>query len=199
MSDDLIKRAPDKVLSTHTDEDKIIAYLQGDTKRKRLSPKLQQKYDRYRHCSDLIRRYGSRLKVVPMMEKEYGISYAQASRDFVNTQRIFATTQETNQAFWVDILIGMILEDRAKAIKNEDFRAAATMLRTFKETIKELVGPADVIPYEKLIPPKMVVGFFPETLNVDNPDNLDELIESFKKKIKTNTVDIDAEDVEIED
>ncbi|MFY0628695.1 MAG: hypothetical protein JXR07_20550 [Reichenbachiella sp.] len=200
---DIILPAKNIIMSTKTtDEDKIVMYLQGKLKRTELSKKMEEKLNRYNHCADLIKKYGSRLKVVPMMVKKFNLpetSYSepQAYKDFNATQQIFGTTQQHNQQFWVDILLGQIMQNMKKARKAGDYKSVAAFTREMRTTIKELMGTADVIPYEKLVPPVPVVGFFPDSLNVNVPSDLDYQIELLKKsKISRVVQDIDYEKVD---
>ncbi len=195
MSDE-IQLAPNKLMTTKTtDNEKLIWYLQGKLKRTDISKKLEEKLSRFNHCADYIKKYGSRLKVVPMMEKKFGLSTAQAYRDYNDTQQVFATTEQNNQAFWVDMLLGDIRQALKAARKDEDHKAVAALIKTMKETIKELLGDASAAIYDDLVPPVPVLGFFPEELKVPMPDDLQEQLKRFKVKKKTNTIDVEFEEV----
>lgn len=195
---DEIQKAPNKLLTTkNTDNEKLIWYLQGKLKRTDLSSKVEEKLDRIMQTSDLIRRYGSRMKVVPMLEKLFDISTPQAYRYFNDTQAVLATTEQHNQTFWVDILLGDIRENIKKAQLKGDYKSVTALIKIQKETIKELLGDADAAKYDELNPPVPVLGFFPEELKVKMPDNLDALINEFKKtKTKIPAVDVDHEEIE---
>ena len=68
MSD--IQKSPPKLLTIqNTDRERLVSYLQGNTDREQLSPKLQQHVDRMYICADLIRKWGTRLRVEPMLIK----------------------------------------------------------------------------------------------------------------------------------
>jgi hypothetical protein len=184
-----------KSLNTHSDTEKIIQYLQSGDTDIQLSADLEQILKRYTKCADLIKQYGSRLKVVPMMMQLFQISQAQAYRDFDNTSYVFGSTPRTSKDFYLDLLIGNIVETRTKAMTKDDFRAAAAcdknMLAVLQEYFKD-----QSIPWEKVQPPNMIFGFFPELTKVDVPDNWNEVIQ---KLIARKTKAIDADYTEIKD
>lgn len=194
MSDlEPIKRAPNRILNTHnTDKEVLVAYLMGKLDRTELSPKLEQKLNRMYTCADLIRKWGTRLRVEPMLIKYIQgatgekISRQTARNIFDDTQEIFAVTNQSNsQQFWVDILLGEIMADKKKAAADGDHRAVATYDKLMKDTIKELMGTMDATIYERIQPPKVTLGYFPEELKVDKvlPDHeLKKLIEKLKSK-----------------
>ena len=129
-----------KLLTTHTDVETLALYLMGKMSGQ-LSPKLAQKLRRLEVCADLIRQYGSRLKVVPMMvhlygekkltklkesdqetldgyevKREGGYSERTAYSDFNEAQELFATTTQTDKRpFWVDLIFGEIMKTKRMA------------------------------------------------------------------------------------
>jgi len=188
-NNDIILPAPNKLLTTHnSDDDKLVAFLLGKLERTDLSPKLEEKLENMNVCADLIRKYGSRVKVTRILQTNHDISRATAYRLFDDTQRIFGVSQVHDQQFWVDVLLGSIMEDIRLARTKQDFRAVASLTRVMKDTIKEFLGSADASLYERIQPPKPVLGFFPDELkNPDIPkddDELKKLIREFKKKKK---------------
>lgn len=131
-----------KLLTTHTDVETLALYLMGKMSGE-LSPKLAAKLRRLEVCADLIRQYGSRLKVVPMMvhlygekklkklkesdqeildsyepKREGGYSERTAYGDFNEAQELFATTTQTDKRpFWVDLIFGEIMKTKRMAEK----------------------------------------------------------------------------------
>lgn len=190
MIGDEIKPALPKVLTTHnTDVEIIVQHLQGKLKRSMLSDMIKEKIDRMHIISDLIRQYGSRLKVVPMIEQDMGISKSQALRLFNETIQVYSTVsaQEKGRDLWIDILLGQIMEGMKKSLLKQDFKAHASYVKTFKDTIVDLIGDAEAAKYDKVQPPPIVIGFFPELVmgNVTEEELL-KAAQDFRRKKKEN-------------
>lgn len=189
-----IRHAPIKLLTTHnSDEDKLRLHLQGKLERHELSPKLQEKVERIVATSELIRKYVSRLKVCPMLEKSMNLSRAQAYRLYEETQRLFGETSIKNQQFWLDIQMGAIEEDIAACRMLKDYRSVAALRKLQVDLIEKLMGSGDAQLYERIQPPEFVVGFFPRSMKMPLPKDkeLRKLVSEKLQKI--------AEDVEYEE
>lgn len=182
-----------KALNTHSEVEQIIQYLQSGDKDVALSPDLEAILKRYTYCADLIKQYGTRLKVVKMMMTTYKYSQAQAYRDFENTSYVFGSTPRSSKDFYLDLLLGNIVETRTKALSREDYKAAAAcdknMLAVLQEYFKD-----QSIPWEKVQPPNMIFGFFPELTNVVVPENWQDVISKLISK-KNKVIDTDFSDV----
>lgn len=178
-----IQKAPNKILNLHnSDIDKITAYLLGKMPRTDLSPALEEYIDKMYVCSDLVRQWGSRLKVVPILMTKYDISRPTALELFERTQYVFGSTAKSSQAFYVDILFEDIKKGMNKALKSGDMRSYAQLTKQFADAIKEFTGSADALLYENFEMQPIIIGFFPELFKgVDLPDNLEEQIEKLKK------------------
>ncbi|REE01121.1 hypothetical protein [Marinoscillum furvescens] len=208
MSD--IQKAPPKLLTIqNTDRELLVSYLRGNIPRAQLSPTLQTHVDRMYICADLIRKWGTRLRVEPMLIRYIKdatgstISRSTARNIFEDTQQIFSVTNQSNsQQFWVDILMGEIMATKKKAEAAEDYRAAVSALKVMKETIKELMGTMDASIYERIQPPKIILGYYPEELRVDKvlPDHeLKKLIDKLTQKKRQKLYDQVEEAQTIED
>lgn len=196
-----IKPATIKLLTTHkSDDDKLVLYLQGKLQRTELSPKMEEKLDRMLTCADLIRSYGSRQKVTSMMQSITGLSQASAYRIFDDTQRIFGTSAAHDQQFWVDILLGQIQEEIKRARAEGDGKTVASLLKTMKETIKDLLGSGDAGLYDRIQPAVPVIGYWPEELRTKvttDPEKLKKLIDNFKKSKRKKGYEDEAEEAQI--
>lgn len=190
-----------KQLTTRSETDEIIAYLQfsGDTdKTPKLSKKLKEKLDRLYYCADLVKVYGSRYKVCPMLMKKFDISRATADRDFHDTQVVFGSTLKSSKDFWLDVLMGFMIETRTKALVKGDFRSVAQVEKNMKDAIKDLAGDKDTLPFDQVQPVQVMVGFFPELTKVELPDDLDAQLKQLLKSRKTAKFDhLDIPDAEI--
>lgn len=175
-----------KILTTKTDNEKIIEFLIQDGDDIRLSKSLQEKLERMDFCHDLIKKYGSRTRVAPQIMKMYAVSKAQAYRIFQDTQDVFGSTQKTSREFWLDILLGFMMESREKASKKGDFRSVSAIEKNMASAVEKLAGNKDSVPFEKVQPPPIMIGFFPETLKVELPDDWEEQVKKIiqpKRKI----------------
>lgn len=174
-----------KKLTTKTDEDIIKQHLISGGEIP-LSKSLQEKFERMDFCRDLIKKYGSRTRVAPQIMKMYGVSKAQAYRIFESTQDVFGTTQKTSREFWLDIILGYIMQDMQKASLKGDWRSVGVMQKNMIAAVEKLAGDKDSIPFEKVQPPPIMIGFFPETLKVELPDDWEEQVKKIiqpKRKI----------------
>lgn len=186
-----------KQLTTKTDNEKIIEFLIQDGDEIRLTKKLQEKLDRMDHCRDLIKQYGARTRVANILMKNYQISRAQAYRLFQDTQDVYGATQRTSREFWLDILMGFMIDDRQKALLKQDFRSVATIEKNMITAVEKLAGDKDTIPFEKVQPPQVIIGFFPETTKVELPDDWEAQVKQIiKPKRKIDQVMHDAQIIE---
>lgn len=186
-------------MNTPTDVDLILHHLSDKSGESKLPEDLKKKLDRLHFCADLIRQHGSRLKVVPILRKKYDISQRQAYQDFQDTQEIFGSTPPSSKDFWVDILLGFIMETRHAAFQKKDFRAVTAAEKNLFNTIAEFFK-GDQIPYDKIQPPPILLGFFPELSNVQIPADLDDQVKKLvaEKKIQIERIP-EAEIIEEEE
>ncbi len=196
-----------KQLNTWSDADEIKAYLYADTNERRvptLSTSLARKLRRMETAAELLRKYGSRQRVVGMLLKlstytEMGSdSRATAYRDVDDAIDVFGTEHRKSKAFYVDMLFEMMYSTREKALAAQDLKTVVACEKNIKDAVKDFLGDKEAVDWSKLQPPRFMVGFFPELLNVPLPDNLDQELEKFfaSKRKKGLTV-TDAEDVQI--
>jgi hypothetical protein len=189
-----------KKLTTKTDDEIIIEHLNRDGDKKPLSPALQKKFEMMDTCRDFIRQYGSRLRVTRLMMNTYGISKAQAYRIFESTQFVFNTSAQTKPEFWLDIILGFIIDDRQKALLKKDYKSVAAMQKNMITAVKELAQDSKAIPFENVQPVPVMIGFFPQLTKVQLPEDWeDQVKELVKPKRKIDQVMHDAQIVEEED
>jgi hypothetical protein len=186
-----------KELNTKTDNEKIIEFLTQDGDDIKLSKTLQLKIERMDFCHDLIKKYGSRTRIAPLIMSKYHVSKAQAYRIFQDTQDVFGSTHRTSREFWLDILLGFMMDSRQKATIKGDFRSVAAIEKNMASAIEKLAGTKESIPFEKIQPAPIMIGFFPETLKVDLPDDWEEQVKQIIKPKRT--IDRLAHDAELID
>jgi hypothetical protein len=170
-----------KKLTTKTDNEKIIEFLLQEGDDINLSKSLQLKIERMDFCHDLIKKFGSRIRVAPQLMRKYDVSKAQAYRIFQDTQDVFGSTQRTSREFWLDILLGMMMESREKATLKGDFRSVQSIEKNMASAIEKLAGTKDAIPFEKIQPAPVILGFFPESMKVELPDDWEDQVKQIIK------------------
>lgn len=178
-----------------TDGDQIIAHLQGLAE---LPERLKPKLERLEVCADYIRQHGGRRKVIPMLVKEFGISRMQAYRDYDDSLDVFGATTKLSRPFFTEDLIGMIKRTYAVCMKKQDYKTAAALVKTYKDTIKELMGDEEGIPFDKIQPPQINIAFMPSSLEVkiDEAEMLKELKKIGIPEDSMPIIDIQPEDTE---
>ncbi len=184
---DEIQRAPNKVLSTKTiTEDVLVQFLMNKLERTDLTDKLQEYVENMRTCAKLIRKYGSRLKVEPMLEKLFAISPRTARTLYDRTTRLYRKDQPPlDREFWIDIHLGDVRKGIKKALKDGDIKAYASLMRIQHEIIKDFMGTNDAAMYEQFEMPELELAFTPEIFkNNSLPEDLDAQIEKLKKSKK---------------
>ena len=200
MSDDIIKVAPFKLLTTHNStEDQLRLYMMGKLPRTMISPALEKKRQEIKICDDLIRKYGNHSKVCDFLMETHGMSYGKATKLFEKTQRILGSAITHDQKYWVDILIGGIVDDISKAKIKQDYRSVASLRKTMMDAIERLLGSADAALYEKIQPVVPVLGHWPEQLKTGvptDPVELKKLIEKFRNAKKKKAIDSLSTDIE---
>lgn len=177
------------LLTQKSDPDKIIDYLMHpDDERYSLSPALAVKLDRMRDCRDLIKKHGSRTTVIPLLISEFNVSNSEAIRIFNETLEVFNATASTNgRDFYIDMLLGFMIETRNKAYSKRDFMAAAKSEKNMLDLIKEFLGTNDAKVYENIQPPNVTYLFDPGKLGVTLPDDLDYQISKILERKRGNT------------
>lgn len=201
MSDEIMRRPP-KQLTQKSDRDQIVSYLIHGDERVQLSEPLAAKLRHMEDCADLIRQWGSRLKVVPIIMKRHGLTRSQALRIFEETQIVFGTTQQNTREFWIDILMGELMEDKKKAQLAGNMTAVASIQKNMIHIIEKLMGKLDTTIYDKINPPPITIAFIPEKLKVPNMPTEQQLDEIFKKlmaKKRERIYDQFTEDAEIKE
>lgn len=169
MVPETVQRAPNKMLTTRSDDDEIVRHLLGRAERHEMSPAVQNKFAMMQACEKLIRKHVSRSKVIPLLETQLEISQTTAYKLFADTQRLFGETSIKNQPFWVDIELGALEEDIQAAKVLKDYKSVAALRKIKADFILKAMGSGDAQLYETIQPPPFVIGFFPRSMKVKLP------------------------------
>lgn len=184
-----------KKLTTKTDDELIIEHLLQDGDKKPLSAALQKRFEMLDTCRDFIQQYGSRLRVTKLLMSTFKISKAQAYRVFESTVFVFGSSQKSSsREFYLDIILGFIMDDRKKALLKQDYKSVAAMQKNMITAIEKLAGDSKALPFENVQPPQVMIGFFPELTKVQLPEDWEAQVkELIKPKRKIDRVISDAE------
>lgn len=194
MNDDFIQRYRRQV-NTHSDLDIIAKHLAGELPDAQVSQAVLDKEKRLLMAKELRERYLTRLKVVPKLVENFKISESTARRDFDDACFLFGRTTFSSRDFYIDILIGWIRETRELAKKKSDAKSMATCDRNFKDLIRDFFGDNETPPFEDIQPPNIMIGFFPELLNVQLPDNWKQQVAALLAKKRGRDLDIQDADI----
>ena len=180
-----------KLLTTHSDVDLIIQHIENPDAGTALSEKLEEKLKRIQRCHALTTEHGSRIKVVPELEKEFSISFSTALRIYEDTQLVFAHKLPKRE-YWIDIALGRVFETWKMAKDAKDIRGMNAADANMIAIMEKFLQSADRIPYEEFKNPKFIFGFFPQLSKVKIPENWRDEIERIiqrKRNIELNTTD----------
>ncbi|SDK35137.1 hypothetical protein SAMN05421823_102529 [Catalinimonas alkaloidigena] len=152
-----------------TDVEQVIAYMQQPATLT-LTGKLQEKLERWDCCDNLIRQYGRYSTVVEMLMKKFGCSKATAYRDIQATEQVFGSINRTQKEYWRMILREMMLETRDLAKQNEDLRTMTAAEKNLMQLMQLDQQDPELPDYSELQPADITLGFFPELLKVELPE-----------------------------
>lgn len=181
--------AKEKELNLRTDVEKIILYFQGKLKNTKLSPALEEKIVRMKRTAELITKYGGAKKVIPILQELYEISFSTARRLYIDTQDAYGEVTHFNRQFHVDTYIQMLVEGANLAKSTGDFRSYSTLMKEYKEAIREFMGTNEADLYKRLQIPDFEIGFFPEELKVKLPSNWKSQLEKLKEAKRKDEIE----------
>lgn len=180
-----------RLVTTQSDVELFISkIINPDDPSIKLSDAQQLKLDRMHICKGHIDKRGSRTKVVPLVMNECQVSRSEAYRIYNDTIQVFDVVNEsTGRDVWVDILLGNILDDRAKAIAANDIKSAVAADKLFAEVIDTFFGGYEAKKYAQIQPPSVTFVFSPAALSVEQKKNLDQEVEQLlKSKSRKNEI-----------
>lgn len=187
-----------KTITLRSDLDEILAHVQGKPGYEQISPALEEKLKRMQICRDWLAKYGGRQDVIPRIRTEFGLSRAAAYALLEDTMEYYNTTGESKgRNVWVDIILSKIFETWRKAHAKNDFKTAAICEGRMIEVVDKFFGGFEAKMYERIQPPAILFGFFPELTNVEIPDDLETQVKKLIAEKKKKAMQI--EDIEFED
>lgn len=190
----------EKELNLRTDVEKIILYHRGKIPYAKLSPAMQEKDSRMKQTVKLIEKYGGAKKVIPIMEALWDISFSTARRLYKDTQDAYGDITYFNRQYHIDTYIQKIIQGANQAMDAGDFRSYTSLMKEYKEAIKEFMGSTDADMYKRIQVPPFQVGFFPEELKTKLPSNWKSRLEKIKEAKRKDEIEdaliIEPSDVE---
>lgn len=180
---------PIRELTLRTDVEKIILYFQGKLSHHKLSEALERKINRMKQTAELISKYGGAKKVIPIVQELFDLSFSQARRLFIETQEAFGEVTHFNRQFHIDTYVQMLVEGANQAKKAGDFRSYSSLMKEYKEAIKEFMGTNEADVYKRLQVPEFQVGFFPEELKIKLPQNFKSKLEKLKEAKRKDEIE----------
>jgi hypothetical protein len=125
-------------LDNHTDLDQIIKYYQDETGTYQLTPRQEKKREQLDFCDNLIRNYGSKIRVIPMLMKKFDITKAAADKLYSDTQKAFASVHSHTKPYLLSVAFDWISDARNRAILAGDNKSLAHIVRTLVEHLKHI-------------------------------------------------------------
>jgi len=179
----------EKELSTRSDVEKIILFLQGKLPNTVLSPALEEKIRRLKKASELITKYGGVKKVTPILQELYGISFSSARRLYIDAQDAYGAITHFNRQFHIDTYIQMIIETANMARDAGDYKSHVSYMKEYKEAIEQFMGTNEADVYKRIQIPDFKIGFFPEELKTKLPANWKARLEKLKETKRKDEIE----------
>jgi hypothetical protein len=142
-----------------------------------------------KQTAELISKYGGAKKVIPIVQELFDLSFSQARRLFIETQEAFGEVTHFNRQFHIDTYVQMLVEGANQAKKAGDFRSYSSLMKEYKEAIKEFMGTNEADIYKRLQVPEFQVGFFPEELKIKLPQNFKSKLEKLKEAKRKDEIE----------
>jgi hypothetical protein len=173
--------------------DQIIQYMQDDSGSVELSPDLKRHYDAMMKCDDLIRQYGSKSKVIPMLQKMLDVSRTTANIIFAETQTAFGSTAKYKKHYWVPVVMDWLADARNRAIIAKDFKSLAHIIRSMVELMKQMPGDLEDAKPSTII---NILQYKPHSLGIQdlNDDELEKLKKEVMNPKKKHNIIIETEE-----
>lgn len=169
-----------------TDNEKIVAYLQGAIDKKTLGAKTAEKLERITVAKSWLLEYKNTKTVVDMLMNTYGISDATAYRDLKLMSLVFGPLMKINKDMLREIVDQMILETYKEAKEKGD-RKTQSMLIKNRISLHGLDREdADIPDMSGFDFHPIIVAVLPEQVGQNPPDE-DELNSRFTEWFEKNS------------
>jgi hypothetical protein len=173
-----------------TDTEKIIAYLQDETGKVRLSTTLERKLAMIDTAADLMKQHRSRLKVYPILMRRYKLEKRRAYQIIDQALDVYSfRAQGRSKEFYVDLLLEEIRKSKEVAVSRRDARAANQADKNMLDVVYKFFGDEEVNQFEEMLPVQVIALYQPDLTGVRLPDNWQEQVEQLKKS-KRQVIDI---------
>ncbi len=188
------------VYTTLNDLHTLIAWYQDTEGTIKLTPKQEELRDMIDFCDNLIRKYGGRSKVVPMLEKHFGIPKDKAERIYAQTQTALNSQPKATKDYWRDVATDWAAEYRDRAIIEGNLKAEGDAIKILMKV--RMLDQEDPEEKEAPMPPQtIIIQFQPNSLGLTEltEDEARKLLKEVMKPKRKSNIDLDIEDSEYED
>jgi hypothetical protein len=193
-----VRRKP--VLSQLNDLHTLIAWYQDTTDSIRLTPKQEEMRNRIDFCDNLIRKYGGRSKVIPMLEKHFRIGKDKAERLFNHTQTALNSQPKATKDYWRDVVSDWASEYRDRAILEGNLKAEGDAVKIMmKVRMLDREDAQNAIP--EMPPQTIIIEFQQHTLGLTeiSEDEARLLLKEMMKPKRTHNIPLDIEETDYDD
>ena len=187
-------------ISKRTNVEKVILYYQGKLGNAKATPAFEEYIARLKITSDLIQKYGGIKAVMPILVERYSISMSSARRLYQDAQDAFGSIIHFNRPYHIDTYFSMLMKGAEGSKNAGDWKSYASMMKEYKDSIKEFMGTNEGDLYRKIVIPDFRIGFFPEELKVkldrDWKSKLEKLREAKRRDEIEDAIVVDDSDEE---
>jgi hypothetical protein len=188
------------VYSSLNDLHTLIAWYQDTENSVRLTPKQEELRTRIDFCDNLIRKYGGRSKVVPMLEKHFHIPKETAERIYGQTQTALNSQPKATKDYWRDVATDWASEYRDRAILEGNLKAEGDAIKIMMKV--RMLDREDTEDAAADMPPQtIIIQFQPNTLGLSEitEDEARRLLKEMMKPKRTNNLNLDIEEADYDD
>lgn len=186
--------------SKYSEVDQYLAYVNDTTGEVKLSETVKRKVERWEFANNLIVQHGVCRTSINLMKEKFKIDQATVYRDFDSAMQVFGSIHRNQKEYLRHVHLQKSFALLSAAEKVGDFAAWKAALSELRRNAGFEKADPDLPDFSKIQPPRILVGFFPQLLNVPLPDDWEAQVkELVKAKRKKNLNVEDAQIVEDDD
>lgn len=188
------------VYTTLNDLHTLIAWYQDTEGTITLTPKQEELRGMIDFCDNLIRKYGGRSKVIPMLEKHFGIPKDKAERIYAHTQTALNSQPKATKDYWRDVATDWASEYRDRAITEGNLKAEGDAIKILlKVRMLDQLDPEEET--QEMPPQTIIIQYQPNTLGLTelSEEEARALLKEVMKPKRKSNINLDIEDAEYDD
>lgn len=175
----------------------IIAWYQDTENKVRLSPSQEKYQERVDVTDNLIRKYGGRSRVVPMLMKQFGIKKRTAEDLYNHTQTILNSQPRQTKDYWRDVATDWASEYRDRAILKGNLKAEGDAIKVLMKV--RMLDQEDIEdkPTE-MLPQVVIIELQANSLGLTalSEDEANKLLKEVMKPKRKINLNMDIDDVD---